>query len=810
MDNQEQQQNEFSIKCLNPECNCSYDSKGFADIYMLWGYILLTDGSQYLIGITCPNCNYTSLYKTPNLPSCNLLDQLETKASVYQPNYGDGMTRYYVPFLSKFRLEELETTRQPTHGTNIDSIFYLPTGFYSPTGITQTFMTFREEDFVNLIKIENTMGLKVFPRIVPCNSVYNMADAHFISSDINVILSNDFMEKAHCLIESLYVSGFNNKNNKMFNQIHYENLILNDLTPDQFEDMDRDYFAWETNVFKEKLPEFLSKYNEIRNRKDFELICYNELINKYARLFYYRKGLRQDREFMAKVESEENQDVPEPEEVDGEFQYYENGQLTGFITLHDLHMNSTTDQYLDNITPNLAPELTSGNYANETSPGTIEKLNKKHAVIMLGGKCLIMNHTFDPTFKRNDLTFSSKFDFLNRYANKKVYLQNKSKKPISEGEYWWDSPNRKEYEGIVFAPGEEHTGHYNLWKGLAVQPVEGDWSLFKNHIFNVIANKNEGIFEWIISWMARIVQDPGGERPGTAIVMKGKMGTGKGIFANNFGALFGKHYKQIAQASQVTGRFNQHLKDALLVFVDEGFCTGDKNSEGVIKNMISEDDLNIEQKGKDVISVKNRMNLIIASNNSWIVPAGLEERRFFVTELSDEWMQNSNYFMAISHQMKNGGREAMLYELQHWNYRNVNLRTSPRTEALFEQICNSMSTVQEFWYERLQSGTILEQHNIWENQVSFPDLYAEYLKFANRLNKRHILSNTQFGKQLRELCKNILSTKTNRNGKRALGKKFPELNECRSEFENIVNMKGIIKWESIDQGANGPDDVKLD
>ena len=46
-------------------------------------------------------------------------------------------------------------------------------------------------------------------------------------------------------------------------------------------------------------------------------------------------------------------------------------------------------------------------------------------------------------------------------------------------------------------------------------------------------------------------------------------------------------------------RFNQHLKDALLVFVDEGFWAGDKTAEGILKGMVTEKYFMCEPKGKD-------------------------------------------------------------------------------------------------------------------------------------------------------------------------------------------------------------------
>ena len=53
----------------------------------------------------------------------------------------------------------------------------------------------------------------------------------------------------------------------------------------------------------------------------------------------------------------------------------------------------------------------------------------------------------------------------------------------------------------------------------------------------------------------------------------------EGVFCSQFGALYGPHFIQISQASHLTGHFNSHLKDKLLVYADEAFWAGDKKAE---------------------------------------------------------------------------------------------------------------------------------------------------------------------------------------------------------------------------------------
>jgi hypothetical protein len=433
-------------------------------------------------------------------------------------------------------------------------------------------------------------------------------------------------------------------------------------------------------------------------------------------------------------------------------------------------------------------------------------MNKKHAVIQIGGHCCILNEIIDPIFNRPDISLSSPADKRNQYANNKIADPHNPNKQISIFNFWFEHPDRKEFDGMVFDPSlKAPPSHYNLFRGFAVEPAPGDWSLFRDHIVEVIAGGKQSIAEYVLAWLARMFQDPGGKRPGTSIVLRGKQGTGKGIFVNTIGEILGRHYFQIAQAGQIMGRFNSHLKDVILAFIDEGFWAGDKQAEGTLKNMITEPFITIEQKGKDIIKVKNNVNLIIASNNDRVIPAGLEERRFVFLDVADIHQQDHDYFKAIALQMKNGGVEAMLHDLLAMDISGVNLREVEQTRGLFEQKLSSMNTVQKYWLERLSKGTLRSQGAVefdqcskyspdpWSGWILASQQYDDFLEFAETLHDRFPLCDQQFGIALQKMCSGVKKNRRRMNGGRPYIRTFPPLEECRAEFERLVKTK--IEWD---------------
>ena len=113
------------------------------------------------------------------------------------------------------------------------------------------------------------------------------------------------------------------------------------------------------------------------------------------------------------------------------------------------------------------------------------------------------------------------------------------------------------------------------------------------------------------------------------------------------GSLLGEHYVAVSDPRYVTGRFNSHLVSALLLHADEGFWAGDHAAEGKIKDLVTGDFHFVEFKGKEPIKIRNYVRLLVTGNPDWLVPAGMEERRFAVFDVAEDHMQDHRYFAAI-------------------------------------------------------------------------------------------------------------------------------------------------------------------
>jgi hypothetical protein len=423
----------------------------------------------------------------------------------------------------------------------------------------------------------------------------------------------------------------------------------------------------------------------------------------------------------------------------------------------------------------------------------VAAMNEKHAVLWVG------NHMY--FMWRNE--WNGLMPRLAGRADMKAYYSNATTEGGNPFDLWMHWPERAETT-IVFEPGGLVTpGAFNLWRGFGVEPQAGDCSLFLNMVRDVICSGDLALYRYVIAWCADAAQNPS-RRPGVVLVLKGPPGTGKGTFAQAIGRLFGEHFVYVSRAKHVTGNFNAHVANRLLMFADEAVFAGDKPNEGALKSMITEPQLPVELKGKDVIYTRNHLRIIMASNQDWVVPAAIGDRRFAIIEVSALRMQDIKYFKAVHEQMSSGGDAALLHHLLTFNLDGIELRDLPRTDARLHQQLLSMAPIEKWWFGRLQSGAPTGYRDRWADEVLKAEMVDDYLRESGIAGTRHRGNSTEFGialvglvpglRQSRMVVRNIVDQRTGKmsNGTRANTYLLPPLAECREAFAKRLG--GNVVW----------------
>ncbi len=413
------------------------------------------------------------------------------------------------------------------------------------------------------------------------------------------------------------------------------------------------------------------------------------------------------------------------------------------------------------------------------APVLVREINRQHAFVMNKGRAFVANVAHG-----GEVTYSSKADFFNLLANRRV---DDGKRKVSKGDLWWTDPHRAQFvNGIDFDPNGVAPGVLNIWRGFPALQAAPDakCDLILRHIREVICSGVERDYQYLIKWLAHILQKPG-EKPGVAVVLRGKKGTGKDTLGEYMSEILKHLYIMAADQTLVTGAFNHHMTGKLLLHVQEAIWAGNKQAESALKSMITAPEMLAHPKGIDAFMVKSFMRVMMTSNEDWVVPASEDERRFFVLNVSDERMQSAAWFDPIRAEMRSGGPAAFAQYLRAIDLTGFDVRHPHKTEALREQQRASLSDFALFWSELIEdSGTIPgENGGSWEVEharVKLDDLVRRYDDWRKHRKYSKHVSREEAGRLLKDYTQGeVQAAQTTIDGSRVAVRVLPPAGRCR-------------------------------
>jgi len=425
-------------------------------------------------------------------------------------------------------------------------------------------------------------------------------------------------------------------------------------------------------------------------------------------------------------------------------------------------------------------------------------MNQHHAIIdNVGGKCVIAGReTCEYNPEREVWVFQAKESFLLRYSNQVIQWQGPGHKIaiVPLGQWWLQHPERAQYRGVVFLPGRDKVINdcLNLWTGWGIEPVQGDWSLIRQHIEVVIANGNKEFAEYVVRWIAWAIQHPA-EAAEVALVLIGEKGAGKGTLVRCLELIFGLHTFQVTSRDEVIGKFNGHLQDCILFVADEAYWGGDKRCVGRLQGMITEPKLPIERKGIDLIRVPNCLHILMLAEPGWVIPAGRYERRYAAFAVSEARLGDKAYFKALHKQMNDGGAAAMFWDLQRMDLGDWHPREIPkallRNAALQKQQGLTLPPMEQWYVMLLHEAQLPHGMKKRPNTALTVFLMEDAKERVPRL--KYELSEVGLRNFLTDPEKTgIICTKY--RAPRANGWSFPPLAECRTAWEKRY---GPTQWD---------------
>jgi len=398
-----------------------------------------------------------------------------------------------------------------------------------------------------------------------------------------------------------------------------------------------------------------------------------------------------------------------------------------------------------------------------------ETLDANFVMITLQAKSMIIAHTYEDDIistepliitkkiKRNFMTLSMLKTY---FDNKLIYTNYILKgKPITIDPFaiWYKSKDRNEKTHIEFNPSTNGpTSYYNLWHGYRitremcadVEPLTIEDPLL-HHIYKRWAKCDMNVYNFIMGWMATTIQNPT-RKLNSCIVLRGKEGAAKGKPFAFLQEIMGEDYVfQPGTPNAVLGEFNSSLEGTKLLFMDELVWGGDKQKAGVLKKLVTETHLEINRKHMPSYSVKNLLNICMSSNEEWVVPAGLNARRYLICDVDNELagLDLSVEKKEERRQILNTNILQFAKTLYDWDITDFDDRNPPQTEGLRRQKILTFGPIDKYWHTCLVNGYISIQTGGTQRTYRFGDEIPKdemYEEFVRQNNNNRYTSSVQF------------------------------------------------------------------
>lgn len=305
---------------------------------------------------------------------------------------------------------------------------------------------------------------------------------------------------------------------------------------------------------------------------------------------------------------------------------------------------------------------------------------------------------------------------------------------LNQGKAWLSWPGKTFYSnGIGYYPDIHNLPDncYNLFQGWGVNPLQtsgldhdADLAIIKTHLCDVICDGHEESYQYLIRWLAQMLQKPE-KKPPVAILMKSVEGAGKGTLYEIIKAMLGSNAYQVNGNGQLVGRFNSIIDGRLFVFGDEVDMT-DKRQYDKLKSLISEKTQSVERKGLEPEPVRVLARFMFTGNHDHLIKAGTNERRWLVLEPSSAKQNDMNYWDNLYAAIDGNAPAKLLHFLLQLDLTDFNIRRPPVTQGLIEQKLASLK-IQEVWiYEELASATPFDGRS----RITATDAVDSFIAFA--------------------------------------------------------------------------------
>lgn len=346
---------------------------------------------------------------------------------------------------------------------------------------------------------------------------------------------------------------------------------------------------------------------------------------------------------------------------------------------------------------------------------------------------------------------------------------------------------------------------YNLWRGFAVDPVAPDeavppaWrravEIWCEHVEQNICGGDKALTRWLIGYFAHMIQRPQ-DKVLTALVFRGGKGVGKNAAVERVGALLGGHFLVASNRRYLISPFNSHLEKLILFVLDEAAWPGDKQAEGILKDLITGSQHLIEHKGEKPYPVTNLTRVVIMGNESWLAPMSHDERRFAAFNVGDGRKQDREFFKTMREDMEAGGYRVFLRYLLDYDLTGLDFNEAPITAELRNQKEESLDVLYQWWLDCLLEGQIVGSDfgAAWPQEIETERFRSAFRRYSKDRNIRSRFPDSRaIGRLLKHCVPGMVKHRARREDGMPYLYRLPELDEARASWEKFIGHP--VEWE---------------
>ena len=243
----------------------------------------------------------------------------------------------------------------------------------------------------------------------------------------------------------------------------------------------------------------------------------------------------------------------------------------------------------------------------------------------------------------------------------------------------------------------------NTYKPALIKSRAGDVTPFLNHLALILPN--EGDRKILLDFFAHNAKYPGFKIPWAPLIQSAE-GVGKGVFKAVMKHSMGSPYVYYPKAKEMAesgSKFNKWMRSKLFILVDEVRTDERRDMIEILKDFITEKEIEIQAKGDDQDKEDNYSNWLFFSNWKDAIPISKNGRRFSINysvlqtaeQILDAGMDDA-YFNRLFAWLEGGGLEIVAhYLLTYPIERGAIPMRAPNTSSTVEALRQSRGPLEQ-------------------------------------------------------------------------------------------------------------------